>query len=212
MFLATGSSALLRLWGIHQQQSSYGTVWTPVVFLTTLCVTVPWQVRQAIKKNPKNPQHYNRISTSRQVYNNIPFRYAGTLYPHKPQHFMSMWNAKNDKKRMLKLWSRSVSSTQSSWTIMSEPKGKGYPNRAVFEARVDTCPLHSLGLTVEHQQQADGLRLTERRQEERQEAKRRYEEDFRCDVDAKLLMNAEDMSDRHCCCHYDMHVDCVVNI
>lgn len=63
---------------------------------------------------------------------------------------------------------------------------KGYPNRTVFKARVDTRPLHSLGLTIEHQQQADGLRLIEQRQEERHEAKRGYEEDFRCDVDEKL--------------------------
>lgn len=76
----------------------------------------------------------------------------------------------------------------------------------MFKAWVDTRPLHSLGLTVEHQQQADGLRLTEQRQEERHEAKRGYEEDFRCDVDEKLWMNAEDMFDRHCSGHHVMFV------
>ncbi len=69
----------------------------------------------------------------------------------------------------VKLVSGSISSAQRPSMLISVARpanGKGYPDRAVFKARVDTPPLHSLGLTVEHQQQADRLRLTERRQEE----------------------------------------------
>lgn len=51
-------------------------------------------------------------------------------------------------------------------SVLSQ-NGKGYPDRALFKARMDTPPLHSLGLTVKDEEQADWLRLKGQKQGER---------------------------------------------
>lgn len=65
--------------------------------------------------------------------------------------------------RVLTLLIRSVVASQHCWQrqqFFSTQKWKGYPDGAVLEAWVDASPLHSLGLPVEHQQQAHSLRLS----------------------------------------------------
>lgn len=93
---------------------------------------------------------------------------------HIPQSLSSMRYVQNDKSRMLNQYAVQSAAHQEKYSyslrgnlsVLSH-NGKGYPDRALFKARMDTPPLHSLGLTVKDEEQADWLRLTGQKQGER---------------------------------------------
>lgn len=124
-------------------------------------VTVP---RQNLKISTRGSDRLGEATTTFHLSQPIKASWWNFLFTlmHIPHHLISIHYDNSNENKMLN-WQHRATTSINLWGLSHQlnHKGKGYPDGTVFEAWMDTPPLHSLGLTIEDQEQTDRLRLME---------------------------------------------------